>query len=151
MLGSFIDLIMHGRLRHNDYGPDPSGHPAGVRWMRLIMFMQKWDCEGPLRTFALCVTELLLCGRVSPHHAFIFGMLADEEELCISALKVKGKAVRPLLVSDVPFPAWQRVGVKYMYALASAQCGAGHGKEWTDISDAFRRHLVQAEKAVDNE
>lgn len=151
VLGSFVRLIMHGRLTREDYGPDPGIDAAHNRWARLITFMQKWDCQGPLRTFTLCVSELLLRGEVASLDAFVLGMLADDEELCVSALKVRGPAGRPLRVDDVPFRTWQRVGARYMYALACAHGGVGRGNGWTDISDAFRRHLSQTERMVDAE
>lgn len=120
VLDLFLRLILHGSLARN------SGSPAFVtesmrnHWVNLITFLQKWDCTGPLRIFGLCVTELLLRGRVLSLHALALGMLADDVELCISSLKVKGQLDRPLGVGDVLFRIWQRVKPKYLFALASA-------------------------------
>lgn len=87
--------------------------------------------------------------EVAVADAFILGMLADDAELCVSALKLRGQLDRALRVDDIPLRVWQCVGPKYMYALAGAGYSTGQGLGWTGISDGFRRHLGEAEKSVD--
>lgn len=154
ILEHFLHLILQSRLTWNDYTNEPSlgetiGSPMMNRLVDLTDFLHKWECAGPLRMYGLCVTEMLVRGEISAYDAFILGMLADDPELCISCLKIKGQLTSPLDVT-VEFRIWQRVKPKYLWALACAGRAAKNaGTEgWSDISEFFRLHLIEADSQV---
>lgn len=151
----FLQLLLHSRLQPLDPTVDSNArhsapHVTFNQWVSLVGFLSKWECTGLLRLFGLCISEQLLRGRISPPNAFAIGMLADDPELCVSCLKVKGHLTSPLHVGSFEFRIWQRVKPKYLWALAKAEREAKDmGKEgWSDISEGFRSRLAEADNQV---
>lgn len=151
----FLHLILYSHFSPVDPAANLSArhsspHATFNQWVSLAGFLNKWECTGPLRIFGLCISVQLLRGRISASDAFAIGMLADDPELCVSCLKVKGHLSSPLHVGGFEFRIWQRVKPKYLWALAKAEREAEDmGREgWIDISEGFRSRLAEADNQV---
>lgn len=121
-------------------------------WADLAAFLTKWECVATLHTYGMCITQVLVRGRISPFSAFVLGMLADEPEVCIASLStIRTEYLDLSEVAYMQFRIWERVKPKYLWALAHAGMEArmNDGKEgWRDMAYHFRRCLLEAENQV---
>lgn len=138
ILASAADVLAGGK----QYATEPQLN----LWADTALFLRKWDCGSAQRVLMLSIKERMLVGSLLPQDAFVLGLVIDSPDLCYPALRSPTGQLPRIEVTTIPFHVWQRVELRYLYALARVQ--RYHGDSH-DFGELFAEALHDLDKEPD--
>lgn len=123
VLEHFLRLIEDATLDPGELSSDGWISDAILnQFIDLLHFLRKWCDEYLIMLFCYRITVLLCQGSLSGKAAFIFGVLANNLDLCATAVSID---FQPSMLHSLPAEVWEVGNTAHLYVLSALEHEVG--------------------------